>query len=82
MCDVCETYGRDHNFRTNNAPLCVERFYKVFENNKVATVKMCKLCSIEFFRVGEWRFLKSHLDFARTLALQKPQESDEYDFNL
>ena len=73
MCDVCNVYGIDYKFRTANAPLCVEKFYKVYENNKVATVKMCKLHSIEFFKVGEWRFLKANLDFARSLALKNPK---------
>lgn len=68
MCEVCNFEGADSKFR--NGPkniLTVNNLYKVFKN-AVAPVKLCHIHSIELFHLGERRFLREHLTFARGLA--------------
>ena len=81
MCDVCDVYGKDYKHHNGDKPLCVSRFYKVFEN-KVATVQMCKLHSIELFKIGEIRFLKNNIEFAQYLAKRRPKHLEEYEYEF
>ncbi|RPJ72497.1 MAG: hypothetical protein EHM20_13680 [Alphaproteobacteria bacterium] len=68
MCEVCKSEGDDYRFR--NGPktmLATSNLYKVFKN-AVAPIKLCHVHTIELFHIGERRFLREHLTFARGLA--------------
>lgn len=84
MCEVCKAEGADYLFR--NGPkkaLMKEHLYKVFRR-AVAPVRMCHIHSIELFHMGERRFLREHLNFARALARQhiSKHEVSESSFGL
>lgn len=67
MCEICTSEGRDPNFV--NGPknhMTTAQLYKVYKNS-VAPVRLCYIHSIELFMLGEKRFLKEHLLFARAL---------------
>lgn len=79
MCEVCRSEGFDYLFR--NGPkkiLFVNILYKVFKN-AVAPIKLCHIHSIELFHLGERRFLREHLIFARTLASRTRTQSTTED---
>ncbi len=68
MCEVCKCEGVDYKFK--NGPtkgLYKDVLYKVYKG-QTANILLCHIHSIELFMVGESRFLKSHLVFARDLA--------------
>jgi len=79
MCEVCKAEGSDYLFK--NGPkkvLTTNNLYKVFKNS-IASIKLCHIHSIELFRIGESRFLKEHLGFARTLAHRTKLHSETSD---
>lgn len=84
MCEVCKTEGQDYLFK--NGPtkiLTINNLYKVFKHT-VAPVKLCHVHTIELFHIGERRFLKEHLDFARTLAVKTkiPRREEDSPFGF
>lgn len=75
MCEVCRAEGEDYLFR--NGPkkiLTANNLYKVFKNS-VAPVNLCHVHSIELFHIGERRFLREHIDFARGLASKNKSQT-------
>lgn len=80
MCEVCQSEGKDYLFL--NGPkkyIYTNNLYKVYKNS-IAPVRLCYIHSIELFMLGEKRFLKEHLFFARRLAtrsrnISAPDES-------
>ncbi len=79
MCEVCKSEGSDYLFM--NGPkkvLTSNNLYKVFKG-AVAPVKLCHVHSIELFHLGERRFLKEHLTFARGLAMRSKTQSEASD---
>lgn len=75
MCDCCKAEGRDYQFTTGSSKLKSARFYKVYVG-RVAGIKLCRLCDIELFHVGENRFLRNHIDFAKNLSSSKSSSID------
>ncbi len=68
MCEICKSEGKDYKFL--NGPksfLVTQQLYKVYRNS-VASVRLCYVHSIELFMLGEKRFLREHLMYARVLA--------------
>jgi len=68
MCEVCKCEGVDYKFK--NGPtkgLNRDTLYKVYKDHS-ANISLCHIHSIELFMVGEKRFLKNHLAYARVLA--------------
>ncbi len=79
MCEVCRAEGDDYLFK--NGPkkvLTTNNLYKVFKNS-VAPIKLCHVHSIELFHLGESRFLKEHLEFARGLARRTKAQTTTID---
>ena len=83
MCEVCRAEGDDYLFK--NGPkkvLTMNNLYKVFKNS-IAPIKLCHVHSIELFHIGEKRFLREHLSFARGLASRsKTAPSEDSPFGL
>lgn len=70
MCDVCNSEKIDYKMRCGkNDKLYTNKLYMVFKNS-TATVKMCYLHDIEFFHLGERRFLMDHILFAKALHMK------------
>jgi hypothetical protein len=79
MCDVCKAEGADFLFK--NGPkkvLQINNLYKVFKNS-IAPIKLCHIHSVELFHIGEPRFLKEHIDFARSLAMRSKSQAESSD---
>lgn len=79
MCEVCRAEGVDYLFK--NGPkkfLTNNNLYKVFKN-AVAPIKLCYVHTIELFHLGERRFLREHLIFARSLASRSRAQSSAED---
>lgn len=77
MCEVCQAEGKNYLFV--NGPknyLYNNNLYKVFKNS-IASVRLCYVHSIELFTIGETRFLKEHLPYARKLATRSRNLSAE-----
>ncbi len=75
MCEICKSEGKDYRFV--NGPkdhLVTQQLYKVYKNS-VAPVRLCYIHSIELFMIGETRFLREHLSFARVLATRSKKLS-------
>ena len=72
MCDCCKSEGRDHKFLTGTGKVLQVRLFKVYMG-KVAMIKLCKLCDIELFHIGESRFLRNHIQFTKELAINQRQ---------
>jgi hypothetical protein len=84
MCEVCRSEGQNYVFKNGSKPLYNDALYRVFKDN-VANIKLCHIHSIELFKLGETRFLKEHILFARTLAKKVPKislEADAPSFNF
>ena len=83
MCEVCQSEGKDTRFL--NGPknyLYTNHLYKVFKN-AAAPVKLCYVHSIDLFMLGETRFLREHLPFARKLATRsKNADSSDSPFGF
>jgi hypothetical protein len=68
MCEICKSEGKDSSFLNGKkTQIMTQQLYKVYRNS-VAPVRLCYIHSIELFMVGETRFLREHLSFARALA--------------
>lgn len=64
LCRVCSLEGIDSEKRNGvKKGTSKERLYRVYQN-RIAVVKLCYLHSIEFFLIGEQRFLQNHLILA------------------
>jgi hypothetical protein len=75
MCEICKSEGQDSFFLNGpKAQETTQQLYKVFKNN-VAAVRLCYIHSIELFMLGEKRFLRQHLYFARALATRSKKLS-------
>ena len=75
MCEICVSEGANSNFL--NGPkrgIQTQALYKVYKNS-VALVRLCYVHSIELFLIGESRFLREHLYFARALATRSKKLS-------
>ena len=75
MCEICQSEGK--NTRFLNGPkegVQTQSLYKV-NKNSVAPVRLCYIHSIELFMMGETRFLREHLSFARALATRSKKLS-------
>ena len=67
MCDVCNSENVDYKKKCGKKDrLFTNKFHMVYKNS-IAQVKMCYLHDIEFFHVGESRFLRAHIPFAKAL---------------
>lgn len=68
MCDVCESYRKDYLFSNgdDHTHLAVHRFVQVYPSAP-ALVKLCYIHDIEYFMLGEKKFLMKHLAFLRAL---------------
>lgn len=67
MCEVCKSEGKNYQFVNGTKNFLVtEQLYKVYKDS-VASVRLCYIHSIELFMLGERRFLKEHLAYARSL---------------
>ena len=79
MCEICKSEGKDPSFV--NGPkdhITTAQLYKVYKNS-VAPVRLCYIHSIELFMLGEKRFLKEHLSFARALVTRSKKLSSASD---
>ena len=68
MCEICQSEGKNTKFL--NGPkntILTYPLYKVYKGS-IANVKLCYIHSIELFVLGERRFLREHLTFAKSLA--------------
>ena len=68
MCEICKCEGKDSRFLNGEKNyISTHNLYKVYKNS-VAPIRLCYIHSLELFLIGESRFLKEHLSFARILA--------------
>lgn len=75
MCEICRSEGKDYKFLNGTKDHIVTLpLYKVYKNS-VASVRLCYIHSIELFMIGEKRFLREHLSFARALATRSKKLS-------
>lgn len=66
MCDLCKVNNLDYKFRNNSDKLNINFLNNVFANNR-AKIRLCKICDIQLFRVGEKNFLKNNVDLAEEI---------------
>lgn len=79
MCEICQSEGRDPKFVNGTKDIVTTaQLYKVYKNS-VAPVRLCYIHSIELFMIGEKRFLKEHLMFARALVSRSKKLSSASD---
>lgn len=79
MCEVCRAEGDDYLFKNGPTKILTNNnLYKVFKN-AIAPIKLCHIHSIELFHIGERRFLREHLDFARGLATRSKTQASADD---
>lgn len=79
MCEICISEGKDPIFVNGPKDLITTaQLYKVYKN-AVAPVRLCYIHSIELFMLGETRFLKEHLSFARALITRSKKISSASD---
>ena len=79
MCEICISEGKDTSFVNGPKDLITtSQLYKVYKNS-VAPVRLCYIHSIELFMLGEKRFLKEHLSFARALITRSKKISSASD---
>jgi len=74
MCEVCKLEKIDWEFRNGVKGMVRSRFYRIYIGD-VADVDLCFLHSVELFKVGESRFLASHVDFAISLHSKRRSQS-------
>jgi hypothetical protein len=68
MCEICQSEGKNSIFLNGPKDVIMScPLYKVYKGS-VANVKLCYVHSIELFIMGERRFLREHLSFAKSLA--------------
>lgn len=79
MCEVCKSEGINYLFKNGAKKfLITNNLYKVFKDT-VAPIKLCYVHSIELFHLGERRFLREHLLFARSLVFRAKAQSENTD---
>lgn len=79
MCEICISEGKDPRFVNGSKNhITTAQLYKVYKNS-VAPVRLCYIHSIELFMIGEKRFLKEHLSFARALVTRSKKLSSAAD---
>ncbi len=79
MCDVCRSEEEDWTFRNGEkSKITNVKFYRVYQGRE-AKANLCHLHAIELFTSGETRFLRSHLAFARFLAVRAQRYHEEED---
>jgi hypothetical protein len=78
MCDCCKAEGRNEKFSCGDSPLRSASLYKVYMG-RTASVKLCRLCDIQLFRIGESRFLQSNIKFAQHLFTGKSSGNSLFD---
>lgn len=79
MCEVCQIEGKDPKFINGLKHVSIpSKLYRVFKD-KIADIRLCHVHSIELFVLGEKRFVKSHIQFARSLSAKKSKKSDSLD---
>lgn len=79
MCEICNSEGKDFLY-VNGAKkqITTYQLYKVYRE-AVAPVRLCYIHGIELFMIGEKRFLREHLLFAKNLAMRSRKISPEKD---
>ena len=78
MCEVCQVEGKDPKFVNGIKNVSIpNKLFRVFKD-KIADVRLCHIHSIELFMLGETRFIKNHISFARALS-KKTKKSDSLD---
>lgn len=79
MCEICKSEGKDHRFLNGDKDyITSHNLYKVYKNS-IASVRLCYIHSIELFLIGENRFLKEHMRFARVLAGRTKKTAPTHD---
>lgn len=84
MCEICKSEGKNYRFLNGTKDfLTTQQLYKVFKTS-VASVRLCYVHAIELFMIGESRFLREHLSFARQIAgrSKKLSSSNESPFGF
>lgn len=72
MCDVCSAEGRDwKQICGSKSKLRGAKLYKVYVG-RTTNIKLCKMCDIDLFMLGETNFLKKNIHYAVELASQRP----------
>ena len=74
MCDVCNLDSEDWKKKNGKNPLEGAFLHCVYIG-AVAKLNLCKLHSIELFRIGESRFLRNHINLAIDLNENKQRYS-------
>ena len=75
MCEICKAEGEDYLFKNGSKKMLTCNFlYKVFKDS-VAPIKLCHVHTIELFHLGERRFMREHIDFARILSTRAKTQS-------
>lgn len=79
MCEICKSEGKDYRFLNGQKDfITTQQLYKVYKNT-VAPVRLCYVHGIELFMLGETRFLREHLSFARALVTRSKKISSASD---
>lgn len=79
MCEICQSEGKNYRFVNGSKDfLTTQQLYKVFKNT-AAPVRLCYIHGIELFMIGEIRFLRQHLSFARSIATRSKKLSTDSD---
>ena len=75
MCEVCSAENRD--WKTicgTKSNLRNAKLYKIYVG-RTANIKLCKMCDIDLFMLGENNFLKKNIQYAVKLSSQRPRSS-------
>lgn len=79
MCEICVSEGKDPKFVNGDKnSITTAQLYKVYKSS-VAPVRLCYIHGIELFMLGEKRFLKEHISFARALITRSKKLSSVSD---
>ena len=71
MCQACVAKKRNWTFANGKqAKLHHHRLYRIYQG-RTANVRLCRLCSIELFMLGENRFLVNNPALARQMAVER-----------
>ena len=68
QCDVCKVEGTNCVFANGRkGKITQAKLYRVYKG-KVAKIKLCHLHDIELFMLGEFKFLKEHINLAMDIC--------------
>jgi len=83
VCEVCRCEGDDWMFRNGEkSKLSGVKLYRVYQGRE-ARAQLCHLHALQLFTMGERRFLRSHLGFARIIADRgQNYEEDSFDYGF